>query len=37
MQATQLKFSSQSVSRLYFTGALALFIGQIVFGLTLGL
>ena len=37
MQAVQLKFASQSVSRLYFIGALALFVGQIVFGLTLGL
>ncbi len=37
MQATKLKFASQSVSRLYFIGALALFVGQIVFGITLGL
>jgi nitric oxide reductase subunit B len=37
MKATQLKFASQSVSRLYFIGALGLFVGQIVFGLTLGL
>ncbi len=37
MQATKLKFASQSVSRLYFMGALALFVGQIVFGITLGL
>lgn len=37
MNATSLKYSSQAVSRLYFIGALALFVGQIVFGLTLGL
>jgi len=37
MQAATLKYRSQSVSRLYFIAALALFTGQIVFGLTLGL
>jgi nitric oxide reductase subunit B len=37
MPSVKLKFASQSVSRLYFIGALALFVGQIVFGLTLGL
>ncbi|MDP1902439.1 MAG: cbb3-type cytochrome c oxidase subunit I [Rubrivivax sp.] len=37
MQSAKLKFQSQSVSQLYFIGALALFVGQIVFGLTLGL
>ncbi|RVT88714.1 cbb3-type cytochrome c oxidase subunit I [Inhella crocodyli] len=37
MTTTTLKFKSQSVSRLYFIGALALFLGQIVFGVALGL
>jgi nitric oxide reductase subunit B len=37
MQATTLKYQSQSVSRLYFIAAIGLFVGQIVFGLTLGL
>jgi len=37
MQTTQLKYASQSVSKLYFIGALALFVGQITFGLILGL
>lgn len=37
MQATTLKYKSQSVSRLYFIAAIGLFVGQIVFGLTLGL
>ncbi len=37
MKATTLKFQSQSVSRLYFIAAIGLFVGQIVFGLTLGL
>ncbi len=37
MQTATLKFQSQSVSRLYFIGALGLFVGQIVFGLALGL
>ncbi|MDT8998053.1 cbb3-type cytochrome c oxidase subunit I [Paucibacter sp. APW11] len=37
MKSTSLKFQSQSVAKLYFIGAIALFVGQIVFGLTLGL
>src|SRR5512145_47399 len=37
MQAITLKYKSQSVSRLYFIAAIGLFVGQIVFGLTLGL
>ncbi|MBT9455254.1 MAG: cbb3-type cytochrome c oxidase subunit I [Burkholderiaceae bacterium] len=37
MKTATLKFQSQSVSKLYFIGALALFVGQIAFGLTLGL
>ncbi len=37
MQAATLKFKSQSVARLYFIAAIGLFVGQIVFGLTLGL
>lgn len=37
MKTATLKFKSQSVARLYFIGAIGLFIGQIVFGLTLGL
>ena len=32
-----LKYQSQSVAKLYFIGAIALFVGQIVFGLCLGL
>ena len=32
-----LKYQSQSVAKLYFIGAIALFVGQIVFGITLGL
>ena len=32
-----LKYQSQSVAKLYFIGAIALFVGQIVFGLALGL
>lgn len=32
-----LRYASQSVSRLYFVGAIGLFVGQIVFGLALGL
>ena len=35
MTNPHLKFQSQSVARLYFVGALALFVGQIVFGVTL--
>ena len=30
-----LKYQSQSVAKLYFIGAIALFVGQIVFGLAL--
>ncbi|UDF34451.1 UNVERIFIED_ORG: cbb3-type cytochrome c oxidase subunit I [Shinella sp. XGS7] len=37
MKTATLKFKSQSVARLYFMGAIGLFIGQIVFGITLGL
>lgn len=37
MKIATLKFQSQSVSRLYFIAAIGLFVGQIVFGLTLGL
>ena len=37
MQPATLKYQSQSVSKLYFIAALALFTGQIVFGVTLGL
>jgi nitric oxide reductase subunit B len=37
MNATTLKYPSQSVARLYFIAAIGLFVGQIVFGLTLGL
>ncbi len=37
MKAATLKFPSQSVARLYFIGAIGLFVGQIVFGLALGL
>jgi len=37
MKTATLKFKSQSVAKLYFMGAIALFVGQIVFGLTLGL
>ncbi|MDT8991898.1 cbb3-type cytochrome c oxidase subunit I [Curvibacter sp. APW13] len=37
MQALTLKYQSQSVAKYYFIAALALFTGQIVFGLTLGL
>ena len=33
----QPKYASQQVARLYFIGALGLFLGQIVFGITLGL
>ena len=32
MTNPHLKFQSQSVSRLYFTAAIGLFVGQIVFG-----
>ncbi|MDC8786439.1 cbb3-type cytochrome c oxidase subunit I [Roseateles koreensis] len=37
MKPTTLKYKSQAVAKLYFIGALALFVGQIVFGITLGL
>ncbi|RQO58037.1 nitric-oxide reductase large subunit [Paucibacter sp. KBW04] len=37
MKPITLKYKSQAVAKLYFIGALALFFGQIVFGLTLGL
>lgn len=37
MQATTLKYKSQSVAMYYFIAALVLFTAQIVFGLTLGL
>ncbi|HQY08413.1 MAG: cbb3-type cytochrome c oxidase subunit I [Burkholderiales bacterium] len=37
MTNTVLKYKSQSVAKLYFIAALALFTGQIVFGLSLGL
>ena len=32
-----LKYKSQSVAKLYFIGAMALFAGQIIFGITLGM
>ena len=37
MNTATLKYSSQSVSKLYFIAAIGLFVGQIVFGITLGL
>ena len=37
MQATPLKYASQSVSKYYFIAALALFTAQIIFGVLLGL
>ncbi len=37
MKTATVKYQSQSVARLYFIAAIGLFIGQIVFGLTLGL
>jgi nitric oxide reductase subunit B len=37
VKALQLKYGSQSVAKLYFVAALALFVGQITFGLALGL
>lgn len=37
MTSATLKFKSQSVSKLYFIAAIGLFVGQIVFGITLGL
>ena len=37
MQTIPLKYPSQAVAKLYFVAALGLFVGQIVFGITLGL
>lgn len=37
MQTALTKYTSQSVSKLYFIAALGLFTGQIIFGITLGL
>ena len=37
MTTLALKYPSQSVAKLYFVAAIGLFVGQIVFGLTLGL
>lgn len=37
MQTVTLKYQSQSVAKLYFIAAIGLFVGQIVFGITLGL
>ncbi|MEY8875917.1 MAG: cbb3-type cytochrome c oxidase subunit I, partial [Leptothrix sp. (in: b-proteobacteria)] len=37
MQTATLKYKSQAVAKYYFIAALALFVGQIVFGLGLGL
>lgn len=37
MKTATHKYSSQSVSKLYFIAAIGLFVGQIVFGITLGL
>jgi nitric oxide reductase subunit B len=37
MSNAQLRYSSQSVAKLYFVAAIGLFIGQILFGLILGL
>ena len=37
MQTAQPKYASQAVAKLYFIAAIGLFVGQIVFGLTLGL
>jgi nitric oxide reductase subunit B len=37
VKAMTVKFESQKVARLYFLAAIGLFVGQIVFGLTLGL
>ena len=37
MKALPLKYQSQSVAKLYFMAALALFVGQITFGLVLGI
>lgn len=37
MQPATLKYKSQGVAKYYFVAALALFVGQIVFGISLGL
>ncbi len=37
MTIATLKYQSQSVSKLYFIAAMALFAGQVIFGITLGL
>ncbi|HQR53579.1 MAG TPA: cbb3-type cytochrome c oxidase subunit I [Burkholderiales bacterium] len=37
MRTATVRFKSQSVAKLYFIAAIGLFVGQIVFGLTLGL
>ena len=37
MTTSTLKYQSQSVAKLYFVAAIGLFVGQIVFGITLGL
>lgn len=37
MQPATLKFKSQAVAKPYFVAAIGLFVGQIVFGLTLGI
>ena len=37
MTISTLKYQSQSVSKLYFIAAMALFAGQVIFGITLGL
>lgn len=37
MHIPTLKYQSQSVSKLYFIAAMALFAGQVIFGITLGL
>ncbi|MCU0813607.1 MAG: cbb3-type cytochrome c oxidase subunit I [Burkholderiaceae bacterium] len=37
MQAATLKYKSQAVAKPYFIAAIGLFVGQIVFGLTLGI
>ncbi|MCI1190939.1 cbb3-type cytochrome c oxidase subunit I [Calidifontimicrobium sp. SYSU G02091] len=37
MQAATLKYKSQAVAKPYFVAAIGLFVGQIVFGLTLGI
>ena len=32
-----MKYESQSIAKLYFIAAIALFVGQILFGVTMGL